>query len=126
MSDPGYMNTIIESFERINSIRETNRHFDSCYSCKRLVQPFTWLLHESKLPFVSCTEFIRSKLSNLSALVSGESVHWRSVFSGGLCSLAVCVHWRSVFTDGLCSLAVCVHWRSVFTGGLCSLAVCVH
>ena len=33
-----------ESFERINSIRETNGNFDSCYSCKRLgSQPFTWV-----------------------------------------------------------------------------------
>ena len=33
--DPGTEK--FESFQRINSIRETNRSFDSCNSCKRLV-----------------------------------------------------------------------------------------
>ena len=32
-----------ESFEWINSIRETNGNLDSCNSCKRLNQPFTWV-----------------------------------------------------------------------------------
>ena len=33
--DPGYMSRKFESFERINSIRETNGNFDSCNSCER-------------------------------------------------------------------------------------------
>ena len=64
-----------ENFERINSIRETNGNFDSCNSCKRLVSSRLHELHESKFPFVSRIEFIRSKLSNCSAHVSGVSVH---------------------------------------------------
>ena len=63
-----------ESFERINSIRETNGNFDSCNSCKRLVPSRLHELHESKFPFVSRIEFIRSKLSNFSAHVYGDSV----------------------------------------------------
>ena len=62
-----------ESFERINSIRETNGNFDSCNSCKRLVPSRLHELHESKFPFVSRIEFIRSKLSNFSAHVYGVS-----------------------------------------------------
>ena len=61
-----------ESFERINSIRETNRNFDSCNSSKRLVPSRSHELHESKFPFVSRMEFIRSKLSNFSAHVYGS------------------------------------------------------
>ena len=60
-----------ESFERINSIRETNGNFNSCNSCKRLVSSRLHELHESKFPFVSRIEFIRSKLSDFSAHVSG-------------------------------------------------------
>ena len=60
-----------ESFERINSIRETNGNFDSCNSCKRLGTSRLHELHESKFPFVSRIEFIRSKLSNFSAHVYG-------------------------------------------------------
>ena len=59
----------IESFERINSIRETNGNFDSCNSCKRLGTSRLHELHESKFPFVSRIEFIRSKLSIFSAHV---------------------------------------------------------
>ena len=62
-----------ESFERINSIRETNGNFDSCNSCKRLGTSRLHELHESKFPFVSRIEFIRSKLSNFSAHVYGIS-----------------------------------------------------
>ena len=62
-----------ESFERINSIRETNGNFDSCNSCKRLGTSRLHELHESKFPFVSRIEFIRSKLSNFSAHVYGVS-----------------------------------------------------
>ena len=61
-----------ESLERINSIRETNRSFDSCNSCKRLVPSRLHELHESKLLFVSRIEFIRSKLSNFPAHVPGS------------------------------------------------------
>ena len=63
-----------ESFERINSIRETNGNFDSCNSCKRLVLSRLHELHETKFPFVSRIEFIRSKLSDFSAHVSGVDV----------------------------------------------------
>ena len=62
-----------ESFERINSIRETNGNFDSCNSCERLGTSRSHELHESKFPFVSRIEFIRSKLSNFSAHVYGVS-----------------------------------------------------
>ena len=60
-----------ESFERINSIRETNGNFDSCNSCKQLGTSRLHELHESKFPFVSRIEFIRSKLSKFSAHVYG-------------------------------------------------------
>ena len=60
-----------ESFERINSIRETNGNFYSCNSCKRLGTSRLHELHESKFLFVSRIEFIRSKLSNFSAHVYG-------------------------------------------------------
>ena len=52
-------------------MRETNGNFDSCNSCKRLVPSRLHVLHESEFPFVSRIEFIRSKLSNFSAHVSG-------------------------------------------------------
>ena len=70
-----------ESFERINSIRETNGNFDSCDSCKRLETSRLHELHESKFPFVSRIEFIRCKLSNFSAHVYGDNVwhiSWQS------------------------------------------------
>ena len=54
-------------------MRETNGNFDSCNSCKRLVPSRLHELHESKFPFVSRIEFIRSKLSNFSAHVYGVS-----------------------------------------------------
>ena len=38
-----------ESFERINSIRETNGNFDWCNSCKRLGTSRLHELHESKI-----------------------------------------------------------------------------
>ena len=68
-----------ESFERINSIRETNVNFDSCNSCKQLGTSRLHELHESKFPFVSRIEFIRSKLSNFSAHVYGVSVAARGL-----------------------------------------------
>ena len=60
-----------EIFQRINSVCETNGSFDSCNSCKRLVPSRLHELHDSKLPFVSRIESIRSKLSIFSAHVSG-------------------------------------------------------
>ena len=83
-SDPGYMSRKIESFERINSIREANGNFDpynSCkrqgtrrlHECKRLVSCRLQELHGSKFPFVSRIKFFRSKLSNFSAHVSEVS-----------------------------------------------------
>ena len=71
VGDPDTWAEKFESFERINSIRETNGNFDSCNSCKRLGTSRLHELHESKFPFVSRIEFIRSKLSNFSAHVSG-------------------------------------------------------
>ena len=73
-TDTGYMSRQIRSFERINSIRVTNGNFNSSNSCKRLGTSRLHELHESKFPFVTCIEFIRSKLSNLSAHVSGAAV----------------------------------------------------
>ena len=65
---PGTWAEQFESFERTNLIRETNEMFDSC---KWLGTICLHELHESILPFVSRIEFIRSKLSNCSAHVSG-------------------------------------------------------
>ena len=56
-------------------MRETNKSFASCNSCKRLVPSRLHELHESKLSFVSRVEFIRYSLSNLSAHASGDSVN---------------------------------------------------
>ena len=69
--DPVYMSRKFESFERIISIRVTNGNSDSCHSCKRLVPSGLHELHESKFPFVTRIEIIRSKLSNFSAHVYG-------------------------------------------------------
>ena len=55
-----------ESFERINSIRETNGNHVNGWGTSRLHE-----LYESKFPFVSGIEFIRSKLSNFPAHVYG-------------------------------------------------------
>ena len=71
-SDPVYLPTWaenFESFERINSIRETNGNFDSCNSCKRLGTSRLHELHVSKFSFVTRIEIIRSKLSKFSAHV---------------------------------------------------------
>ena len=72
--DPGYMSRKIKSFERINSIQETNGNFDSCKTCKRLGTSRLQELHESKFQRVSRIKFIRSKPSNCSAHVSGVGV----------------------------------------------------
>ena len=54
--DPGHMSRKVKSLERINSIYETNRSFDSCHSCKQLGT-------NRLLAFLSRIKFIRSKLS---------------------------------------------------------------
>ena len=69
-----------ESFERINSIRVTNGNFDSSNSCERLVPSRLHELLKSKCPFVTRIEFIRSKLSNCSARVSGVAVSTSSLW----------------------------------------------
>ena len=60
----GYMSRQFESFERMNSIRETNANLTHA-THKRLGTGRLHHLHESKLPFASRIEFIRSKLSML-------------------------------------------------------------
>ena len=67
-----YMSRKFESFERINSIRETNGNLDSCNSCKRLGTSRLHESPESKFPFVSRIEFIRSKLSNFLLMYTGS------------------------------------------------------
>ena len=62
-----------ESLKRINSIRETNGSFRLCNSCKRLVPSRLHKVHESKLAFVTCIEFIRYKLSNFLLMYLGPS-----------------------------------------------------
>ena len=57
-TDSGYMSRKIESFERINLIRETNGNFDSSNSCKRLGTSCLHELHESKFLLVTRIEFI--------------------------------------------------------------------
>ena len=56
-------------------MREANGNFDSCNSSERLGTSRSHELHESKFPFVSRVEFIRSKLSNFSAHVYGVNDH---------------------------------------------------
>ena len=60
-TDLVYMSSKNEILERINSISETMGSFDTCRPFIRLTiyMPFT-LARESKLPFVSLNEFIRS------------------------------------------------------------------
>ena len=82
-ADPGYMNKKIKSFERKNSIREKG-NFASCNSCKRLVPSRLHELHDSKFPFVSRIEFIRSKISNFSVHVSAVADPLRLTANGGL------------------------------------------
>ena len=55
----------------MQSIRETDGNF---YSYNSFKTSRSHELQESKFPFVSRTEFIRSKLSNLSVHVSGVSL----------------------------------------------------
>ena len=67
-------------------MRLTNGNFDQCNSCKRLGTSRLHELHQSKFPFVSRIEFIRSKLSNFSAHVSGITDVPDGGLSSGLCS----------------------------------------
>ena len=114
-----------ESFERINSIRETNGNFDSCISCKRLGTSRLHDLHESKFPFVSRIEFIRSKLSNFSAHVYGVNGHlwgmyryrgvWRSPEpslsqdrDGGASPTCRSTRWKG--SRVWCCQAFCIKW----------------
>ena len=74
-----------------------NGNFDSCNSCERLVPSRLHELHESKFPFVSRIEFIRSKLSNFSAHVYEvvTALYRSAVRVGVLCcepSLSACYH----------------------------------
>ena len=71
VSDSGYMRIQIRKFNADLLDSKTNGRFDSCNSCKRLRTGRLHEVHESKCPFVSPIQFIRSKLSNLSARVSG-------------------------------------------------------
>ena len=51
----------LESFEQINSIRETNENFDSCNSCKRLWTSRLHELHESKFRLLHVSNwFVRN------------------------------------------------------------------
>ena len=52
----------------------TNGNFDLCNSCKQLVPSCLHELNESKFPFVTRIEFIRSKFSKISAHVSGTTI----------------------------------------------------
>ena len=64
-------------------MRKTNENDDSCYSCKRLRTSCLHELHESKFSFVFRIEFIRSKLSNFSAHVSGVNDASPDLIGGG-------------------------------------------
>ena len=72
--DPGYTSRKIRKFRTDKFDACNKRNFDSCNSCKRLVPSRLHELHESKFPFVSRIEFIRSKLSFFSAHVYGVIV----------------------------------------------------
>ena len=58
-------------------MRETNENLDPYNSSKRLVPIRLRELHELKFSFVLRVEFIRSKLSNFSAHVSGVAIRCR-------------------------------------------------
>ena len=74
ITHPVYMSRKNRNFKCMKSTRETNRSFDSCDSCKRLVHS---RLHEQNEPKLlmfsvcSCIELTRSKLPNCSVYVSG-------------------------------------------------------
>ena len=98
-----------ENFERINSMRETNCSFDSCYSCKRLVPSRSHELHEPKPQFVSRIAFISSNLSNLSAHVSGIRDPADAPPNKACSSSPACPNKRCVGTD---ASSIPNHYRS--------------
>ena len=67
-------------------MRGTNENLESYNSSKRLVPIRLRELHESKFSFVLRIEFIRSKISNFSAHVSGVSIGCPSSVSVGYSS----------------------------------------
>ena len=89
VTDPVYMSRKIRKFrtDKFRYVKQTeilthathvNGWFPAvypCNSCKWLVPSRLHELHESKFPFVSRIEFIRSKLSNFSAHVYGVTVY---------------------------------------------------
>ena len=77
VSDPGYMSRRIRKFRTDKFDARNKGNFDSCNSCKWLITSRLHELHESNFPFVSRIEFIRSKLLNFSAHVSGSVSRWR-------------------------------------------------
>ena len=116
-----------ESFERINSIRETNGNFDSCNSCERLVPSHSHELHESKFPFVSRIEFIRSKLSNFSAHVFGvaDTWLWDGIINDRVVnSLPTSRHSCDYFVMFLCRFSICPCWPMGANNGVC-VCLCV-
>ena len=71
-SGPGYMSRKILKFRTDKFDTCKKLKFDSCNSSKRLGTSRLHELHESKFPLFTRIEFIRSKLSNFSAPVSGK------------------------------------------------------
>ena len=74
INDRVYMSRKIRKLRTDKFDGETNGNFDSCNSCNLLGTSRLHELHESKFPFVSRIEFIRSKLSNFSDHVYGVNV----------------------------------------------------
>ena len=72
-TDHGYMSRKIESFERINSMRETNESFDSCKSCKRLVPSRLHELQKNVRLFLASNLSVQN-FRIFSARVSGATV----------------------------------------------------
>ena len=100
-----------ESFERINSIRETNVNFDSCNSCKRLGTSRLHELHESKFTFVSRIEFIRSKLSNFSAHVYGVTIPTNNWHPTGPLERYLTALWEEGGLEHTPSISVPMSWK---------------
>ena len=83
----------IESFERINSIRETNVNFGSCNSCKRLVPSRLHELHETKL-----------RLFHVSNLSGRNFRIFLLIYPGPVCEYShrcVCGGGGCIFVGGL-------------------------
>ena len=78
----------IESFEWMNSTRETNGTFDSCNSCSRLVASRLHKLHESKFPFFHVLNlsvrnfriFLLMYTGLMTAPLAGETAHSSSPY----------------------------------------------